>query len=201
VGHWIGSWVVDIKHSGRVLSKQRGFATTVALTLALGLGLNATVLGMIDAMLLRPFQFPEYERLVVVWESADTLTERQPVAPANFLDLRRESTTRRQLVAWEPWAAVSTAREEAPERIQAVRVSPLFIDLLGALAAGRSFHAAEEQSGQHRVVIIGDGLWKRRFGADPRIVGSQIRLDGRRWRSRPRRRPSDRGALLLCSGS
>ena len=175
---WTASWMLDVKHAARTLRRQPGFSLTVALTLALGLGLNATVLGMMDAMLLRPFQFPEHERLIVVWESPTTTSERQLVSAANYRDWQREATKVQPLVAWEGWSAVLHGRDEAPERLQAFRVSPGFFELLKIPALGRSFGARDAQPGNDRIVVIGDGLWKRRFGGDPQILGTQIRLDG-----------------------
>jgi putative ABC transport system permease protein len=161
-----------------MLRRQPGFSLTVALTLALGLGLNATVLGMMDALLLRPFQFADYERLVVIWESPNGTSERQPVSPANYLDWRRQTSRVERLVAWEGWGATLTGRDE-PERLQGFRVAPGFFEVLGVSPVlGRSFASAEEQPGRDRSVVMGDGLWKRRFGGDPGIVGSQIQLDG-----------------------
>ena len=178
VGTWLSSWILDVKHALRMLRVQPGFSLAVALTLALGLGLNATVLGMMDAMLLRPFQFPEHERLVVIWESPTTTSERQSVSPANYLDWRQQATKVQRLVAWEGWSAVLGGRQEAPERLQAFRVSPGFLELLRVPALGRPFEANEEEPGHDRVVVIGDALWKQGFGGDPRIVGTHIRLDG-----------------------
>jgi putative ABC transport system permease protein len=177
VSTWLGSWILDAKQALRTLRAQPGFSLAVALTLALGLGLNATVLGMMDAMLLRPFQFPDHERLVIIWDSPTATAERQSVAPANYLDWRRQATTVQQLTAWEGWSAVLTGHDEAAERLQAFRVTPGFFELLHAPALGRPFEPNEAEPGQDKVVVIGDGLWKRRFGADPRIIGTQIRVN------------------------
>jgi putative ABC transport system permease protein len=174
----IGTTLVDLKHAARTIKRQPGFSLAVALTIALGLALNATVLGMMDALLLRPFQFPDYQRLVVIWETPTGTSERQPVSPANYRDWRSQASSLQTLVAWEGWAATLTGRDE-PERVQAFRVSPQFFDVLGATPViGRAFLPGEEQPGRDRSVVIGDGLWKRRFGADPGVVGRQILLDG-----------------------
>ena len=174
----IAETLLDIKYAARTLRRQPGFSLTVALTLALGLGLNATVLGMMDALLLRPFQFADYERLVVIWEAPNGTSERQSVSPANYLDWRQQASHVERLVAWEGWGATLTGRDE-PGRLQGFRVSPGFFEVLGVSPAlGRSFAPGEAQPGHDRRVIIGDGLWKRRFGGDPGIVGSQIQLDG-----------------------
>lgn len=174
----IATTATDVKHAARTLKRQPGFSVAVALTLALGLALNATVLGMMDALLLRPFQFPDYQRLVVVWETPKGTSERQAVSPANYLDWRKQTSSVQRLVAWEGWRATLIGRND-PERLQGFRVSPEFFDVLGmAPAIGRPFLSSEEQPGRDRVVVVGDGLWKRRFGGDRGMIGKQIVLDG-----------------------
>jgi hypothetical protein len=91
----------DLKSAFRAIRKQPGSSLVIATTLALGLGVNATVLGMMDALLLRPFQFPDYQRLVVVWETPRGAAERDTIAPATFLDWRAQVRGIGQLVAWE----------------------------------------------------------------------------------------------------
>jgi predicted permease len=168
----------EIRHSLRVLRKEPGFALVVGFTLALGLGVNATVFGMLDAMLLRPFPFPDAERLVVLQESPRGGSHPELVAPANFLDWRDQSESYERVVAWEWWDATLTTDEE-PDRVQGFRVTPGFFELLGVEAAiGRTFAPEEEDVGKHRRIVLGDGLWKRRFGADSAIVGREILVDG-----------------------
>jgi putative ABC transport system permease protein len=167
----------DLKYAVRAIRKQPGVSVVVALTLALGLGINATVLGMMDALLLRPFQFRDYPRLVVLWE-APRGGEREMVAPANFLDWRKQSQSVEQLAAWGWLDATLTGRGE-PERVQGFRVSAGFFELLSITPAlGRTFTADEDRLGNHRRVILGDGIWKRRFGADAALVGTDVLVDG-----------------------
>jgi putative ABC transport system permease protein len=167
----------DLEYALRAIRRQPGLSVVVALTLAFGLAVNATVLGMMDALLFRPFPFRDYERLVVLWETRRGATERQTVAPASFLDWRRRARSLELLAAWEWWDATLGGREE-PERVQAYRVSFGFFELLGITPAiGRTFTPGEERPGEHRRVVIGDGLWKRRFGADPAVVGRELLLD------------------------
>jgi putative ABC transport system permease protein len=150
----------------------------VALTLALGRGLNATIFGMVDAMFLRPFQFADYERLVVLFETPRGASRREAVAPANYLDWRQQVRSLEKLSAWEWWDAILTGREE-PERVQGCRVTSGFFELLGVKPVlGRSFARDEEQFGNRRRVVVGDGLWKRRFGAAPGILGTEILVGG-----------------------
>ncbi len=173
----IADIVLDLRYAARTLTSQPSFALAVALTLALGLGLNGTVFGIMDALLLRPFQFQDYDRLVVLFETPAGTADRDPVAPATYADWRRDMRTVERLVAWENWGATLGGRTE-PERVQGFRVSAGFFDTLGIRpATGRAFQPDEEQPGNDRRVIIGDALWKRRFGADPAIVGTEILLD------------------------
>ena len=174
----MGSLVADVKYALRAIRKQPGVSFTIAVTLALGLGVNATVLGMMDALLLRPFQFPDYQRLVVVWETPRGASERDMIAPATFLDWRRQARNIERLVAWQ-WSDSTLTVAGEPERVQGFRVSSGFFELLGNTPIlGRSFGRDDEQRGNHRHVIISDGLWKRRFGADPAVVGTDVLVDG-----------------------
>jgi putative ABC transport system permease protein len=168
----------DIRYAARHVFRQPGFAAAVALTLALGLGLNAAVFGMMDALLLRPFQFADYDRLVVLFETPKDGSARDPVAPATYLDWRRQLRTVAPVVAFEGWGA-TLGDGAAPERLQGFRVSPGFFETLGITPrAGRAFEVAEAEPGRSRRVMISDGLWQRRFGADLRVIGSEILLDG-----------------------
>jgi putative ABC transport system permease protein len=168
----------DLRYAARTIVRQPMFAVAVALTLTLGFGLNAVVFGMMDALLFRPFQFADAHRIIVAFETPAGGSAREPVAPATFLEWRREMRSVERLVAWEGWGA-TLGSGGTPERLQVFRVSPAFFDTLGIQPPmGRAFDSAEEQPGQDRRVIIGDGLWKRRFGADPRVVGTDVLLDG-----------------------
>src|SRR5262249_45403147 len=129
----------DIKYALRTIRRQPGFSLTVALTLALGLGINATVFGMMDAILLRPFQFPGYERLVILWGKVRGASQRDAVSAADFLEWRNQSKATEQHAAWEWWDAALTGSEET-ERLQGTRVTPGFFELLGVQPViGRAF--------------------------------------------------------------
>jgi putative ABC transport system permease protein len=168
----------DIRYALRRLGNERSFALVVSLTLALGLGVNATVFGMLDAMLLRPFPFADYQRLAVLWESPWEGSEQDLVAPFNYLEWRLQAKSFERLEAWEAWDATLTGGEE-PERIYGFHVSPGFFELLGVEpAVGRTFTSDEGRMGNHRRVVLGDGIWKRRFASHLKIVGSKILIGG-----------------------
>jgi putative ABC transport system permease protein len=177
-GPFMSSLAVDVRYALRAIRRQPGVSLVVAITLALGLGVNATVLGMMDALLLRPFQFRDYQRLVVLWEHARGASEREMVAPANFLDWQVQARSVEQLAAWQ-WSDATLTVAGEPERVQGFRVSHGFFELFGvAPALGRTFARDDQRRGNHRRVVISDGLWKRRFGQDPDVVGSEVLVDG-----------------------
>ncbi len=171
---------LDFRYAIRSLLKRPASTAVVVLTLALGLGANAAIFAIIDALVLRPFHFPDPDRITLISETTpDGADERREAAsPANFLDWRRQADTIEHLSAFEWWDVNLVGRDE-PERLQGFQVSAGFFAALGVqVAAGRSFVADDEQIGRHRVAIIGDGLWKRRFGGDPTIIGRPVALDG-----------------------
>ena len=167
IWRWLDSTWQDVRNAARTLKREPSFAVVVALTLALGVGVNATMFGLMDALLLRPFQFPDYERIVVVREARKGAAEREAIAAANFLDWRTEVRSFERLGAWEGWGVNLTGGGEA-ERLQGARVSLGFFELLGVQPAlGGPFTVDERQPASDRRVILSDALWKRRFGATP----------------------------------
>ena len=171
----------DFRLAARLLVHQRGFAFIVVLTLAVGLASNATVMALVDALVVRPFPLRDIDRLVQVFgvnPAGGQFADRSEVSPADVADWQREVKTADALVALEWWDASVTSGTE-PERLQGFRVSPTFFDALGVgVAMGRGFTAEEGQAGRDRVVVLGRGLWQRRFGGDPAIVGKTVPLDG-----------------------
>src|SRR5215813_9316068 len=170
----------NLRYGVRMLMKNPGFTLIAVVTLSLGIGANTAIFSVINALLLRPFDFQDLDRLVSVYET----TPRQGadlslMAPADFADLRRQQTVFADLAAYRQSNPNLTGMGE-PERVQNYEVSAGFFRLLGGEAAlGRAFLQEEEQAGRGQVAVLGYGLWQRRFGADPKIVGATILLDGR----------------------
>jgi putative ABC transport system permease protein len=171
----------DIRLAARLLVHQRGFAFIVVLTLAVGLASNATVMALIDSLVVRPFPLRDIDRLVQVFgvnPAGGQFADRAEISPADVADWQREVKTAEALVALEWWNASITEGTD-PERLQGFRVSPAFFDAMGVgVSMGRGFTSAEGQPGRDRVVVLGRGLWQRRFGGDPAIVGKTVRFDG-----------------------
>ena len=173
------SLVTDTHHAVRLLLKRPGLAALVILTLSLGLGANAAIFQVIDALILRPFTIADIDRLVLIAETGPefTLDKQETVSPANFADWKKQTDVFDQLAAFDWWEVNLATREEA-ERVAGFRVTANFFDALGVQPAlGRTFTAAEETPGSHRRVIISHGLWQRRFGGDHGILGRTILID------------------------
>ena len=169
---------LDVKYAWRSNLQRPWLAALIVVTLALGLGANAAVLAMVDALLVRPFPFTDVDRILLLADSArDSQYRREQVSPANFLDWKRQSGRIERLAAFSWWDVNLVGRDE-PERVQGFHVSADFFPALGIQPSlGRSFLADEETVGRHRRAVIGHGLWHRRFAGDPAIVGRTITLD------------------------
>ncbi|HEV2802106.1 MAG TPA: ABC transporter permease [Pyrinomonadaceae bacterium] len=171
----------DVTYGARMLLKRPGFTAVAVLTLALGIGANSAIFSVVNAVLLRPLPYEEAERLVRIG-GRDLRRAAEPpgtFSPPDFYDWRARSTNVFEgVAAIDGWSPSLTGTGE-PERIQAAKVSANFFSLLRAApAAGRTFLTEEERRGNHYVVVLSHGLWQRRFGGDPSIVGRQIELTG-----------------------
>jgi len=169
----------DVRYALRRLRRSPGFTATAVLTLGLGLGATAAIFAVVHAVLLRPLPFPHPDRLVMVWmHNPRQNIERDVSSYPNFLDWRRLNTTFEHLVGVAEGSANLTGDGD-PEVIRRVRVSAGFFPMLGvAPSLGRALLPDDNVPGNHQVVVLSDGLWRRRYGADPAIVGRTIMLNG-----------------------
>ena len=166
----------DLRHALRALARRPGFAAVVAATLALGLGANAAIFTVVNAVLLRPPPFPEAERLVAVWETVRReTTERRELSYPDFADLRVRGRSFRHLAAYDS-LRVTVAGDGANERPLAERVSPDYFAAVGVEPSAGRVLAAGKVGEPVREVVIGHGLWQRRYGGDPRVVGQSLRI-------------------------
>jgi putative ABC transport system permease protein len=171
--------LMEAKFAIRGLLKRPALTAVVTLTLALGLGANSAVFNMIDVLILRPYPLPDVDRMVLVAETGPGIEYRRgAVSPANFIDWREHSASLRSLTAMQWWDANLIERQD-PERLQGYTVSSTFFEAVGIQPQiGRGFVRDDETPGRRRVVIVGDGLWKRKFAGDPGLVGRSITIDG-----------------------
>ncbi len=186
-GHAMDRLFLDVRFALRALLKAPTTTVAIVLTLALAIGANAAVFGIVDALLLRPYAMPDVDRIVMPVTTSPhwgaMAGHRETVSPADFLDWRRRLAggTIEQLAAIEWWNANLVGRDEA-ERVPGFFVSAAFFDALDARPAlGRLFREEEEIPAESKRVILSDGLWKRRFGGDPAIVGRPILIDAEQW--------------------
>jgi putative ABC transport system permease protein len=170
----------DLRFGARLLLKRPGVTLVAIITLALGIGANTAIFSVTNSLLLRPFDFHEVDRLVVV---SATMPERgreyYSMTPANFVDLRRQQTVFAGMAAHR-WVNSNLTGADEPERLSNVEVSADFFKLLGGEPAlGRTFLSEDEQAGRSQVAVLGYSLWQRRFGSSTTIVGTTIQLDGK----------------------
>ncbi len=175
----------NVQCSARSLTKSPGFTLATVLTLALGIGANTAVFSVVDAVVLRPLPYRDAVRLVVVWDQLLKLgLDQFPVTFANYADYRRENRVFEDIAAFN-YSDVNLegSADAVPERLQAMAVSANLFPLLGVSAAiGPAFGPDQNEPGRGDAVILSDRLWRRRFAADPGIVGHLIRLDGQSLR-------------------
>ena len=172
------SFAADLSYALRRLAANPGFSGIAIVTLALGIGANTAIFSVVNALLLTPPPFEDPARLVMVWEtSANNPRDSYIVSAPNWKDWQAQSTTLQDFSIWEV-LSFNLSGEAEPEQVPGLRVSSSAFRMLGvAPQLGRTFTAAEDEPG-HRVVVISDALWKRRFGADPAVVGRTLRLNG-----------------------
>ena len=168
----------DLQYGWRMLRRSPGFSLVAILTLAIGIGANAAMFSVINTVLLRPLPFPDAQRIVFIWDTDPNRNISRGVAsPAEFLDWRDQNRSFEELSAWRTWFYNLTGANE-PEQVFGVHASANFLRLLGVKPIlGRDFIPEEDQVGHDQVAIITYGLWQRRFGGDPNIVGENILLD------------------------
>jgi predicted permease len=166
----------DLRFGVRTLLKNPAFAAVAVLTLALGTGATSAMFSFVYAVVLRPLPYPQPERLLSVLEHRNG-RDMALTAP-DYLAWRATATSFEQLAAATGTTVNLTGGGE-PERVVAARVSANYFDALGVAAGnGRGFRWSDEPDGAPRVVVLSDGLWRRRFGGDGRLVGRTIAING-----------------------
>ncbi len=167
----------DVKYGFRLLGKSPGFTAVAIIALALGIGANTLMFSVVNSVLLRPLPFSQAGELVLAQGYDRSTGHNGAASPPDFYRARRDNHSFDQLAAYYQRVTNISGDPEA-ERVQRLMVSPEFFDALRiAPALGRSFTPQDERWGQHRVVLLTDALWKRRYGADPAIVGKSINLN------------------------
>ena len=160
-----------------MLLKSPAFAAVAVLTVALGIGSNTALFSVVKGVLLNPLPYPHSEQLVAVYGDAPGFS-RAPVAYPNFLDWQRDNRTLSSLATYRNQDYNFTDVNEA-ERLSGYMISADFFSTLGVQPVlGRTFRADDDQVGAEPVAVLGGGLWKRKFGSSPDIVGKSLTLNG-----------------------
>jgi putative ABC transport system permease protein len=172
----VSSWILDARQAIRGLARSRGFTAVALATLAIGIGANAAVFSVVDAVLLRALPYAEPGRLVIVGDGDPRGGSPDNVGFKTYEDLRDRNTTFESMALFRWWQPTLIADGRA-ERIPAMRVSWNYFSVLGAPPAlGRDFRREDDRPDGRRVLLLSDALWRRRFGADPSIVGKTVRM-------------------------
>jgi len=167
----------DVRYGLRVLLKNPGFTAIAVLTLALGIGANTALFSVVNGVLLSPLPFPDPDRLVAVYSKTQQFHE-SSISYLNFLDWERNNHCFSKLGAFRTQEYNMTGEGE-PERLHGHMISADFFPALGLkLLLGRNILPEEDKPGAAPVAVIGDGLWKRKFGLSRDVLGKRITLNG-----------------------
>jgi putative ABC transport system permease protein len=169
----------DIRYGARMLCKSPGFVVTAVVTLGIGIGATTAIFSICDSLLWKPAPLPRMDSLVMVLEQVqDSSNEWNSVTPADLNDIGHDNTALASVASWQGGLANIVAPGGEPDRVIQTLVSANFFEVAGVQPAlGRAFQTGEDQPGREREVILSDRTWKRRFGADPAIIGKSMRLD------------------------
>ncbi len=167
----------DLRYAARVLRQSPAFTAIAVVVLAIGIGANSAIFSLLDAVVLRPLPFHDPEALVKLWEHPPGYAH-NAVSPLTFLDWSEQNTVFTSTAAISGGPRTLISADGGAERINGQSVSVSLFDLFGIPpVAGRTFSAEDARQDAH-VVVISERLWRNRFGADPKLVGSRIPLDG-----------------------
>jgi len=180
LGNWLQSVFGDVRYALRQLRKNPGFTAVAILTLALGIGANTAIFSVVDGVLLRSLPYRDPGRLVMVWErNSESRNPYNTVSPPNFLDWQARNSV------FSGMAYVCDVRNNLtgqgdPEEVVVQAVSANFFSVLGVEPIlGSGFTPENGIKGHDDVVVLGFGLWQRRFAGDPNIIGKSILLNGK----------------------
>jgi len=171
----------DLRHALRSLMRQPGFTVVAVLTLAFGIGVNASLFSLISAFFLQPLPVKDADRLVLVMQRGDVVNVPYGHSYPDYLDYRKASTVLTQLAAYMPTPVHISAQGRAAERTWIEIVSPNYFALAAvAPAFGRFPHPGDpEGKGSAPTVVLSYRYWQRRFGGDPSLVGRALTINGR----------------------
>jgi putative ABC transport system permease protein len=173
----------DLRHGLRLMAKNPGFAAVAVLTLALGIGANAAIFSLVNAIMLRPLPYPNPEQLIGLGQWRNQQGEgyiQTGVSAPNVEDIAKSGIF--QQVAFYRWAGLNITEGDRPESVDAIKASAELLPLFGVQPLmGRFLLPEETEPGRDQVAVIGYRLWQMRYGSDPAILNKNIELDQKRY--------------------
>jgi putative ABC transport system permease protein len=167
----------DVRFGLLMMRKNPGFTLVALLTLVLGIGANTAIFSVVNSVLLRPLPYEGAEQLVRIHSSKPPQFDQFPISPGDFMEWQEQTKSFEQIAAYFTGPPLILTGSGDPEQFEGAHVSASAFPLLRvAPLMGRTFLPEEEGLGNDQVVVLSYGLWQRRFGADPRIIGQPVRL-------------------------
>ena len=168
----------DVKYGARALGKSPAFTAVAVLAVALGVGANTAIFSVVNTVLLRALPYENSERLVALYTGRGPNEPGGPLSYPDLLDYRAQAQSLEYVAGYDGVGTVlSLGQGDEPERVRGTEVMADLFPALGARAArGRVFTREEDVEGGPDIIVISDGLWRRRFGADPNVVGREVRM-------------------------
>jgi predicted permease len=177
--NYMENFVQDVRHGLRMLGRNHGFAAVAILTLALGIGANTALFGVLDTVLLRPLPYRDPSRLVWATERFAFSPGTSAVVSPDFVAWKDRNQVFEQIGAFGGGVGANLTAAGQPARVSVTNITAELFPMLGVQPLlGRTFLAAEGKQGEDHVALLNETLWRSRFSADPHILGKTIRLDG-----------------------
>ncbi|HKS39969.1 MAG TPA: ABC transporter permease [Blastocatellia bacterium] len=172
--------IQDVRYGIRMMRKSTAITAIAVISLALGIGANTVIFSVVNAILLKSLPFNDPDRIVLAWgSSANEGNHRSQVSATDVDDWRNKNSVFEDITTYGGWSATLLGDGE-PERIQGIQVGDGYFSIMKATPMfGRTFLPEEQQDGKDFVIVLGYGLWQRRFSGDPNVVGQTVSLSGR----------------------
>jgi putative ABC transport system permease protein len=167
----------DVRYGARMLAKHKSFTSVAVLTLALGIGANTAIFSVVNELLLRPLPYRDADRIVMLWEVSSQGRHQNSTSRANFREWREQTTSYQQIAAFTDFRFNLTGAGE-PEELSVQLATPELFKVLGVdPILGRTFVPDDAEEGKPPVAVLSYGLWQRRFGGQPGVVGQAVTLN------------------------
>lgn len=173
--------VSDIQHATRLLLRNPAYTAAAVAALTLSIGSNTAIFSVVDAVLLKPFAYPDPGRIVMFQNTFPWGVRSGSAAPVEFNWWRRETKSFQDIAAYD-FGVANWTGESFPEQVPIIHVSADFFRLCGVNVAGRTFTSADDLPNAPKTAVLGYSFWQRRFGGDPHVIGRHLVLSGARYR-------------------